>query len=161
MKTKHKIAYINCAIDFADCSVGKRLQVGAIVTKKGGGIIAEGYNGLPTHMNGPLEDFEGNTKPDVRHAEKNALMKLTRSHESSVDSVMFCTHSCCYNCAVDIVDAGVSEFYFKNVYRNLDGILHLLSVGVKVYQMNEDGKDFSRLLCIGDDRITKVSATGA
>ena len=152
MKHKHKMAYLKSAEAFAECSVGERLRVGAIITKAGGGSIAEGYNGLPTHMDGPLEDEDGVTKPEVRHAEKNALLKLTRSNESSVGGTMFCTHPCCVPCAVDIVDAGILEFYFKDFYRDLKGVKYLLEAGVKVFKY-VDGK-FCPVINLGGENVS-------
>lgn len=152
MKLKHKIAYMENAESWAKCSVGERLKVGAIITKSGGGIVAEGYNGLPSHMDGPLEGEDGLTKPEVRHAEKNALMKITRSNESSIGSVVFCTHTCCKPCAVDLVDAGISAYYFKQFYKNWEGIQHLLDAGVKVYKWEEDYQQFRELINIRDLR---------
>lgn len=45
---------------------------------------------------------------------------------------MFCTHSSCYLCAVDIVEAGIKRFVFKNFYRSDEGIQHLIKAGVVV-----------------------------
>lgn len=124
-------AYLECADAQARCSVGKRLKVGAVVVKNNR-IVSCGYNALPEHLHGPLEDESGNTKAEVRHSEKSALMGLVRSSENAVGATMFCTHSCCYFCAVDIVDAGIVEFVFRNFYRSDKGLVHLLKAGVKV-----------------------------
>jgi dCMP deaminase len=159
MKDKHIQAYMESAEAFARCSSAERLKVGCVIVKNGG-MISEGYNGLPEHIDGPLEDkvrmpidtgawvdadeiyirwplvdavgrYKLVTKPEVRHAEKNALMKLTKSHESSVGATMFCTHSCCRFCAIDIVDSGIVEFIYKNEYRDNSGIEYLEKNGVK------------------------------
>lgn len=131
MKPKHMLAYMRCAQAFAECSVGERLKVGTVIVK-GNRIVSCGYNALPEHLDGPLEDGDGNTKAEVRHSEKNALMGLVRSSENAVGATMFCTHSCCYLCAVDIVDAGITHFVFNKFYRKEDGIEHLMKAGVRV-----------------------------
>lgn len=131
MKKKHKLAYMKCAEVFAECSVGERLKVGSVIVKNNR-IISCGYNGLPEHIDGMLEDSNGNTRPEVRHSEKNALMGLVKSNESAQGASLFCTHKCCYLCAVDIVDSGIKEFYYKNDYRDNSGIEHLKRSGVKV-----------------------------
>ena len=138
MKLKHKLAYMETAEAFAKCSVSKRLQVGAVIVKNNR-IISCGYNALPEHLDGPLEDSGGHTKPEVRHAEKNALMGLMKGAESSVGSMIFCTHACCLACAIDMVDAGVLRYYFKDVYRCSKGLEYLIENGVKVCQL-EGGK---------------------
>lgn len=134
MKTKHKLAYMECAEAFAKCSVGIRLQVGSVIVKNNR-IISCGYNALPEHISGSLEDEEGKTKPEVRHSEKNALMGLVKSSESAQGASLFCTHACCYFCAVDIVDSGIKEFYYRHPYRCTEGIEYLQKNGVRVYKI--------------------------
>lgn len=137
MKPKHMRAYMDCAHAFARCSVGERLKVGTVIVK-GNRIISCGYNALPEHLHGPLEDEYSKTKPEVRHSEKNALMGLVRSSESAVGATMFCTHSSCYLCAVDIVDAGIVTLVFRNFFRTNEGLLHLMKAGVEVVLQHGD-----------------------
>ena len=154
---------MECAEAFARCSVGERLRVGTVIVKNNR-IISCGYNALPEHLSGALEEKEYmksdaggwldvdwieeqyphedesgryrlTTKPEVRHSEKNALMGLIKSNESAVGSSMFCTNSCCKMCAIDIVDAGVTEFYYKYDYRSDEGLKHLISCGLKVIKL--------------------------
>ena len=134
MKTKHKLAYMECAEAFAKCSVGVRLKVGSVIVKNNR-IISCGYNALPAHIDGNLEDDEGKTKPEVRHSEKNALMGLVKSNESAIGATLFCTHSCCKFCAIDIVDSGIREVYYRHEYRSTDGIKYLKANGVEVEQI--------------------------
>jgi dCMP deaminase len=134
MKNKHKLAYMECAEAFAKCSVGFRLKVGSVIVKNNR-IISCGYNALPEHISGSLEDEDGKTKPEVRHSEKNALMGLVKSNESAQGASLFCTHACCYFCAVDIVDSGIKEFYYRHPYRCTEGIEYLKKNGVEVYQI--------------------------
>lgn len=136
MKNKHLVAYMKCAEAFAECSESKRLKVGSVVIKNNR-IISCGYNALPEHLTGSLEDEAGNTKPEVRHSEKNALLGLMKSNESSIGASVVCTHSCCYLCSVDIVDAGIKEFYYKYDYRCTEGIKYLKENGVVVYKLED------------------------
>ena len=134
MKTKHKLAYLECAEAFAKCSVGVRLKVGSVIVKNNR-IISCGYNALPEHIDGSLEDEDGKTKQEVRHSEKSALMGLVKSSESAQGASLFCTHACCYFCAVDIVDSGIREFYYRHPYRCAEGIEYLEKNGVLVYKI--------------------------
>lgn len=72
------------------------------------------------------------TKPEVRHAEFNAILKLARSNQNSVGSSMFCTHSPCYNCATLIATSGIKEVFYKHDYRISDGIKYLIKHGILV-----------------------------
>lgn len=146
MKDKHIKAYMKCAEAFAECSVGERLKVGAVLVKNNR-IISCGYNALPAYINGKLEDENGVTRPEVRHAEKNALLGLVKSNESAVGSVLFCTHSCCKLCAVDIVDAGIKKVYYKHQYRLLEGIEHLQQNGVEVIHLGETNETPTNPVC--------------
>jgi dCMP deaminase len=125
---------MECAEAFAKCSVGIRLQVGSVIVKNNR-IISCGYNALPEHINGSLEDENGKTKQEVRHSEKNALMGLVKSSESAQGASLFCTHACCYFCAVDIVDSGIKEFYYRHPYRCTEGVEYLKKNGVQVYKI--------------------------
>ena len=134
MKHKHKMAYMECAEAFAKCSIGVRLKVGSVIVKNNR-IISCGYNALPEHIHGPLEDEDGSTRPEVRHSEKNALMGLVKSSESAEGAILFCTHACCKFCAIDIVDSGITTVYYRNDYRSKDGIDYLEENGVKVRKL--------------------------
>lgn len=138
MKTKHKKAYMRCCHAFADCSDDNRLSVGAVIVKNNR-IISCGYNAHTEHITAPNQLEDGTTDPRVRHAEKNALMGLIKSHESAVGAVMFCTHAPCYYCAIDIVDAGITKVFFENHYRSLEGLQHLEANHVAIEQFPLQG----------------------
>lgn len=127
---------MKCAEAFAECSPAERLNVGAVIVKNNR-IISCGYNALPEHLDGPCE-IDGVTRPEVRHAEKNALIGLTKSNQSSEGAIMFVTHSCCLPCAIDIVDSGVVKVFYKHEYRDSSGLEHLRNNGVAVEKIGED-----------------------
>ena len=102
-------------------SYAKRLQVGAIVVKDNR-IISIGYNGTPAGWDNNCEDEDNKTKPEVIHAEANAILKLASSNESGKDSVMFLTHAPCMNCAKLIYSAGITHVHYKNEYRDQSGV---------------------------------------
>jgi dCMP deaminase len=122
---------MKCAEAFAECSSSTRLQVGTVIVK-GNRIISCGYNALPEHISGPLEDEYGNTKSEVRHSEMNALNGLMRSGETSIGATLICTHSCCKMCAIDIVDSGIDRVIYKHEYRDSSGLDYLKNHGVQV-----------------------------
>jgi dCMP deaminase len=128
--------YMGIAEVLAKTSSSTRLKVGSVIVKNNN-IISTGYNALPEHIDGNLEDDEGKTKPEVRHSEKNALMGLVKSNESAIGAILFCTHSCCKFCAIDIVDSGIKEVYYLHEYRDSSGIEYLKNNGVKVIKMEK------------------------
>ena len=72
------------------------------------------------------------TKPEVLHAESNAIAKLARSSQGGRDAAIFITHAPCLNCAKLIYQSGISSVYYRNSYRDMAGIEFLEKSGVTV-----------------------------
>jgi dCMP deaminase len=142
MKPKFKQAYMKTAQTFAELSSARRLQVGAIVVKEDR-IISIGYNGMPAGWDNNCEDevrYEDGgiilkTKPEVLHAETNAIAKLAKSNESGIGASIFITHAPCLDCAKLIYQSGISRVYFRTSYRSDAGINFLTKSGVVVVQL--------------------------
>ena len=133
MKQKFIDAYMKVAETFANLSTAKRLQVGAIVVKDDR-IISIGYNGMPSGWDNVCE-HEGKTKPEVLHAESNAIAKLARSPESGEGATIFITHSPCIDCAKLIYQSGIATVYYKNDYRSTQGIEFLNKSDIEVVKV--------------------------
>ena len=139
MKQKFIDAYMDVAERFAKLSSAKRLQVGAIVVKDDR-IISIGYNGMPSGWTNDCENYTvftddtvlSKTKPEVIHAEANAIAKLAKSSESGDGSMMFLTHAPCIDCAKQVYTAGIKKVYYRNSYRDSQGIDFLEKCGVEV-----------------------------
>jgi dCMP deaminase len=139
MKIKFVKAYMDVAERFSLLSSATRLKVGAIIVKEDR-VISIGYNGMPSGWDNECEHWveDGDigsgwkTKPEVIHAEANAIAKLAKSPESGKDSVMFLTHSPCIECAKQIYTAGIKKVYYKTAYRNDDGLKFLEKCGIDI-----------------------------
>ena len=130
---------------FAELSSARRLHVGAIVVKDDR-IISIGYNGMPSGWDNNCEDEIGSvmddngnvyearlkTKPEVLHAETNAIAKLAKSNESGLGASMFVTHAPCLDCAKLVYQSGINTVYYRNSYRDENGIQFLEKAGVKI-----------------------------
>ena len=144
MKPKFVDYFMKVAELTSTLSYAKRLQVGAVIVK-GNQTIGTGYNGMPTDWENTceytIEDAMGydtfKTKPEVLHAESNALMKVARSTESSEGATLFCTHSPCMDCAKLIYQAGIETVYYKETYRSDDGLNFLRKSGINVHQYTD------------------------
>lgn len=140
MKAKHIKAYMLSAIAFSQCSNAIRLKVGAVIVKRNR-IISCGYNAFPEHIKDTSCELpDGTTDPRVRHAEKNALLGVLKSNESTEDAVLFCTHYCCLQCSIDIVDSGIKHVYVLYPYRSSEGLKYLINNNVKVTKL--EAKDY-------------------
>lgn len=158
MKPKLVQAYMKTAETFAELSHAKRLHVGAIVVKDDR-IISIGYNGMPAGWNNDCEykvyanewsidnnlwDYQEEdgtaynlkTKPEVLHAESNALAKLARSSESGLGADIFITHAPCLDCAKLIYQSGIKSVWFGTAYRDTNGIEFLEKSGVEVTKVD-------------------------
>lgn len=139
MKTKYKLAHMQAAHLYAGLSTARRLKVGALVVKDDR-IISIGYNGMPKGWDNncelELEDGTIKTKPEVLHAETNAIAKLARSVESGLDADLFVTHSPCLDCAKLIYQAGIRRVYYSVNYRDDSGVNFLKNSGVEVEQLD-------------------------
>lgn len=154
MKPKFLDAHMKAAEVYSQLSSARRLQVGCVVVKDNT-IIGIGYNGMPSGWDNNCEDkhycedgdwseqvlpkdsniwrrYKLTTKPEVLHAETNAIAKLARSTESGLDATLFVTHAPCLDCAKLVYQSGINSVYYRNSYRSEDGIQFLEKAGVKV-----------------------------
>ena len=158
MKEKFIEAYMKTAEVFAELSSARRLHVGAIVVKDDR-IISIGYNGMPSGWDNNCEDktycddgdwseqqlpktenlpwlrYKLVTKPEVLHAETNAIAKLAKSTESGMDATLFVTHAPCLDCAKLVYQSGINNVFYRNSYRSDDGLQFLRKAGVQVTQV--------------------------
>ena len=72
------------------------------------------------------------TKPEVLHAESNAVAKLAKSTNSGMGATMFVTHAPCMECAKLIYQSGIGHVLYRNSYRDTSGVAFLEKSGVKV-----------------------------
>ena len=151
MKPKFQKLYNNIAHEVAKMSHARRLQVGAVIVKDDR-VISMGYNGMPAGWENNCEsegiDFDpitktrtGNgvltTKPEVLHAESNAIAKLAKSNDSGDGADIFVTHAPCMECSKLIFQSGINRVYYSQDYRDDSGIKFLKASGVEVVKHDE------------------------
>lgn len=71
------------------------------------------------------------TKPEVLHAELNALAKVAKSTESCEGASMFITCAPCYDCAKLVAESGIKEVFYSEIYRDKRGLDHLEKCGIR------------------------------
>lgn len=139
MKSKFVLTYMKVAEAFAELSSARRLHVGAIIVKDDR-IISIGYNGTPSGWDNNCEDEYVNeignivlkTKPEVLHAETNAIAKLAKFDGSGSGAILFVTHAPCLDCAKLVFQSGISSIFYRNSYRDSIGVDFLTKAGVKI-----------------------------
>jgi dCMP deaminase len=93
-------------------------------------VVANDNESFETSMRYRLK-----TKPEVLHAESNAVSKLAKSNNSGQGADLFVTHSPCIECAKLIYQSGISSVYYRNSYRDVAGVEFLEKSGVTVTQL--------------------------
>ena len=167
MKPKYIKAHMEVAGTYARLSTARRLQVGALIVKEDRIIsigyngmpsgwdnncedivfvpeskakdydtmVAEGYTfGVDKDTAGWAKTV---TKPEVLHAEANAIAKVARSPESAEDAVLFVTHAPCIECAKLIYQSGIKQVFYRDNYRSEAGIAFLKQAGVTINKVEE------------------------
>ena len=144
MKQKYVDMYMDWAARCAQLSHAVRLQVGAVIVKDDS-VISYGYNGMPAGWDNNCEDeiiddtliVTLKTKPEVLHAESNAVAKLARSANSGSGADIFITHAPCLDCAKLIYQAGIRRVWFSTAYRDTAGINFLKKSGIEVNKIEK------------------------
>ncbi len=164
MKQKFIDLYLDFARRVSQLSHAKRLNVGAVIVKDDT-VISYGYNGMPAGWDNncedreympwdaggwlspeeiwhqwPNQDEEGRwyrlkTKPEVLHAESNAIAKLAKSNNSGLGADLFITHSPCIECAKLIYQSGISRVFYREKYRDDAGTEFLEKSGIEVVKV--------------------------
>ena len=136
MKYKLRQFYMDVAIRAAAMSHCKRKQVGAVITTAdGSNLLSFGYNGTVSGQPNTCEDINGLTIPTVVHAELNAIAKCAELGHSTSGATMFVTLSPCINCALLILQSGITTVYYRDQYKCTSGLDLLASSGVRIEQV--------------------------
>ena len=124
---------------YSQLSSAKRLQVGAVIVKDKR-VLSIGYNGMPTKWTNECEyeadeyGFNAITKPEVLHAETNAIAKVAKSSESCDGATIYTTTAPCLDCAKLIYQSGIKRVVWNTPHlRSDEGVQFLMKCeGVSV-----------------------------
>jgi dCMP deaminase len=109
-----------------------RKKVG-VVFAIDGRVLMTGYNGAPAGL--PHCDHQEDSPCETAvHAEANAIAYAARSGVALKGSQVYCTAAPCLNCAKLLVNAGISELYWAEPYRNNQGSVLLAQAGIPVHR---------------------------
>jgi dCMP deaminase len=111
-------------------STCERANVGAVIVHNND-LVCVGYNGPPSgepHCKGNACEISetGGCLRSV-HAETNAVERAHDKLGALHDCQLYCTYSPCLFCAMRIVGAGISRFYYRYSYRDLVGLQYIRS----------------------------------
>jgi len=159
MKPKFIQAHMKAAENYSKLSSAKRLQVGCVIVKDDT-IIGIGYNGMPSGWDNNCENriyanewsidnnlwdyqeedgtaYNLKTKPEVLHAETNAVAKVAKSTNSTDGADIFVTHAPCIECAKLIHQSGIKRLFYRDTYKNDDGLNFLNQCNIEVNHVKD------------------------
>lgn len=137
--------YMGTAMLHARLSKALRAKVGAVLVTQQG-VTLTGYNGTPTGFSNYCENFvvqeKGKpdllvTKPEVVHAELNCVLKAAKEGVSCLNSTIYVTLMPCVPCSAMLIQAGIKELVYKDLYRDTQGIDLLQKAGILVRKYKE------------------------
>lgn len=145
MVDKWEKAFMETAEVFAKLSHAKRLKVGCVIVKDNR-IISIGYNGMPSGWDNECEivgEYTSHapwpnliTKPEVLHAETNAIAKVAKSSESCYNADIYTTTAPCLDCAKLIYQSGINKVYWRTAHLRTDeGLKFLRGCGMETEQI--------------------------
>ena len=131
---KWDIAHMKVAGIYGALSSARRAKVGCVIVKDNR-IISIGYNGMPSGWDNNCEDEDWpqwarsrewkeidpvyirlKTKPEVLHAETNAIAKVARSSENCDGATLYTTMLPCLDCAKLIYQSGIQKVFYAETY---------------------------------------------
>lgn len=122
--------WMDFAFRLARRSTCSRASVGCVVISEDNHrVLAVGYNGGAKGVFNACRSDEPGQCGHL-HAEINALIKL--DYNEPANKKVYVTMMPCFNCAVALVNAEVSEVIFSHTYRKTDGVELLEQAGIKV-----------------------------
>jgi dCMP deaminase len=143
LKPKYDSLYMDIALRAAKESTSEVIKVGAALVLPSG-MVSIGWNGTPAGFDNcceegtKVDEVTGQerpaTKPEVIHAERNAIDKLTRQGVSTDGSILYVTLAPCFECAKAMSHLGIKQVVFLEPYKSNDGIDHLGRCGIVVRQ---------------------------
>ncbi len=125
--------YMQLAVSMSRRSTCRRLNVGcAIVSADFRHVLGVGYNGSasggPNDCDRVGEVAVGNC--GCIHAEANAVINCSASR--SEQKIVFCSHLPCVTCSKFLINlGGVTEVFYKNDYRNREGLRWLTGAKIR------------------------------
>ena len=126
--------YLEMAKIWGQLSKAEIRKVGCLIVKDSQ-IISDGYNGTPHGFDNNCEfetRFGLETRPEVLHAESNAISKLAKSNQSSSGATIYITLCPCFDCAKLMIQCNIARVVYCEDYRLTDGIELLEKAGIIV-----------------------------
>lgn len=144
-RIEYDTVYMKMACQLKPLSFAVRSKVGCLIVSDSDQIIAQGYNGMPHGYPNTCEDevvdeVTGEkklvTKPEVLHAESNAIAKCAKWEASCEGGTAYVTLSPCLQCAKLLLQSGIKRVVYLEEYRDTTPLDFLDKGGVLVQKID-------------------------
>lgn len=137
-KPNHLSMYKDFVFRAARESHAIRRKAGALILS-GKGSLFIGYNGTPANEDNCCEDEHFVTKPNVIHAEDNAIRKMVDENIDPTNSILFITDSPCMNCVNNvIVKHNIKAVFYFRYYTDRSPLEILDEHNIKHYYVDDN-----------------------
>lgn len=109
----HDKVFMAIARGVAEDSPDIRTKVGCVITQDNV-MICSGYNSIAGDIS--MRDSNGDSVPEVLHAETNTLGTMLKYGIASLGATMYVTREPCFHCAKLIYQAGIKRVVFKDYH---------------------------------------------
>jgi dCMP deaminase len=121
--------FMHLAIESSKRGTCPRKLVGSVIVKDNH-ILATGYNGSIAGLDHCVDvgcQIEDNHCVRTIHAEVNAIAQAARLGHSISNSVIYTNTYPCWNCFKTIVNAGITEIIYSELYKPDDKITEAIN----------------------------------
>ena len=134
--------FMDIAERTAVMSYAEKRKVGCVIVRDNH-IIAAGWNGMPHGYPNGCEyadeaTGELKTRPEVIHAEANAIYWCAKTEIITEGATAYITLSPCKHCALGLIQSGIRRVVYKELYWNdtKTGLDLLRRAGIAVEQLS-------------------------
>ena len=131
--------YMDIAYRIAQMSKATKKKVGAVIVKDGN-IVSFGWNGMPRGFDNCCEyindDGDLKTRPEVVHAEQNAIAKAAKGTIPIDGATIYITYSPCWNCAGSIMQSGISRVVYDDKWED-ESIDYVIKAGIEIIKIKD------------------------
>jgi len=135
--------FMNIAHEVATRSTCNRKYVGAVIVRDRT-ILSTGYNGSIrglAHCDEAGHEMENDHCVRTIHAEANAIVQAARNGVRIEGAEIFVTASPCYDCFKMIANAGITQIYYGEFYRDERILRHAKELGIELIKLGGDPTD--------------------
>ena len=113
-------------------------KVGALLFSEDLILIGGSYNGTINGSNNDCEDDTNKTKIETFHAEEKVIMNAASMGIATKNAILLVSYAPCEKCARLIIGSRIKTVYYKEEYKNNDGINLIKNTNTIIERVTND-----------------------